>query len=154
MRRRLKDSPQMIIGLKQRHYTGIERLEGVVYPKHMQLEDELLDDVIREMSAVVLDENGCVAAYILIEEGEEVDNAICVADIVRTSRSKVSGADLCQWALARFMDSELEYVEVECRSTSVHLLEACGLEIEHREDFYCEDRQENITGVLLRKPTC
>lgn len=135
--------------LTKRHARLVRRLERETYPPHMQLGSDLLDDVDYCLSCVALNDRK-VVGYMLIEvEGNEA----YVADIVRSKESTVSATEMLMWALGRLAHRpEIEYVWAECRSTSVHLIERCGLEVVEQWSAFCSWRGEEMTNVRVRLP--
>lgn len=137
--------------LAKRHRKAVVKLEREVYPESFQLGASLFDDVSAEFSCVVTDEQGKVVGYCLVEWDKEW-NSLYIADIVRLRGSSVRAIEMLQWILERAIRHGIDTVSAECRSTSVHLIEASGLEVLSKRTSYCKFRGEDMTRVVVRVP--
>lgn len=140
-----------ICAIQKRHRKAVRQLEREVYPEAFQLGASLFDDVSAEFSCVVANEQGNVVGYCLVEWDKE-ENSLYVADIVRLRGSAVRAIEMLQWIAERAIRRGIDTISAECRSTSVHLIEASGLEVLSKETSYCPWRGEDMTKVVVRIP--
>lgn len=137
--------------LEKRHRNAVMKLEGEVYPETFQLGGNLFDDISAEFSCVVTNEEEEVVGYCLVEWDERMDS-LYIADIVRLRGASVRAIEMLQWVMAKAIQRGIDTVSAECRSTSVHLIEASGLDVLSKRTSFCRIRREDMTRVVVRLP--